>query len=361
MYFKVESFLEDLKNGKITEDDYKKCLPWVKRDDRVILAVVAKNVNALKNASKDSKKDKNFMLKCIVRNPKAINFADESLLIDEDIAVATLSKNPEYAKIITTETKDIKELALKSLDNDGKNYWNLSKELQSDVDIIKHVISHLRYKRDHYFSDRDGRFDDTAQELNDILKEISKHVVLFKLYDFNIAQLIANAGVRIEVEDQTYLQYTLHLQNNVSNIIKEKYVKSPEDLKKFLQDYKQSQIESLQQYRGEMRFYDEEKKVIKNLEKIRDIYTTVVAECKKELEQEQERKRLEEEKRMAEEKKYQETIEQRKKEEQERLEEQKRIAQYEIEKADEIKMQQDKDIDNLQNFDFEQNTEINID
>ena len=142
----------DEKHNYYTEEDFQKsfCIIYSKKMDEIknqeanrqlsnrndVLKAIKNDPKALKNASKELRKDKEIVLKSIKYYPSSFEYASEELKKDKDVVLEVIKSGPYLLQDINDDLKNDKEIVSEAVKQNGLLLEYASDNLRGDKDII---------------------------------------------------------------------------------------------------------------------------------------------------------------------------------------------------------------------------------
>lgn len=112
-----------------------------KNDESVMRQLILLCPLGLKYASEELKNDKNLIIKLVEKEGQSYDYISEELKKDEDIALVAIKKNYHCIKYVGANLRNDKNFAFKVLKEGPSILFQLSKDLQSDCDILEEYFS----------------------------------------------------------------------------------------------------------------------------------------------------------------------------------------------------------------------------
>lgn len=91
-------------------------LPNLKTDKEFLLKAISKNPRVLEYADQSLKEDRDFMLSILTQNPRALDYMPENLIRDEDFLLTAIDKNPFVFLFVEEDLRKNKDFILSAVD-----------------------------------------------------------------------------------------------------------------------------------------------------------------------------------------------------------------------------------------------------
>ena len=113
----------------------------LQNDKEFILKAVSQDVRALQHASKELQNDKEFILKAVSQDARALHYASKELQNDKEVILKAVSQDVRALEFASKELQNDKEFILKAVSQNGQALEFASKELQNDKEVVLKAVS----------------------------------------------------------------------------------------------------------------------------------------------------------------------------------------------------------------------------